>query len=304
MVLTRPGSKERFPRRRPKRRIQNRLDTQLVMKKVAFYSKWLDDSNGLVKDCPKNEMEQNETGTLLLAKPSNLAAGLLARVVRGVVSFVANLFPQSARKEGVRPEKVSRLRALSQTTAVGTLYGLLFASLSLAPIYPAYSAVDNHFPCLSTEAVDINTGVGGVRSRHIGSVCSEHWDDFMGCAQDAAKAHSRALRNARELRRLCESAARSFAGLCALRCYLKHRGAWGAIPKCLLKCTAVLLVAKTACLGNHVWNRGAAANAFNDAIEDCLDEYSPPISTLPINYRPPMGAGDLLRYKKPIARSE
>ena len=272
---------------------------------ALLFSNRLDNPNGSVKDCPKNEMEQNETETQNPAKPSNSTAGLLVRVVKGVVSFLPNLLSPLTRKEGVRcGQEVSRLRALSQTTAIGTLYGLLFAGLLLAPIYPTHSAVDNHFPCLSTEAVDINTGVGGVRARHIGSVCSEHWDDFMECAQKAAKAHSRALRDARELRRLCESAARSFAGLCTLRCYLKHRGAWGSIPKCLLKCTAVLLVAKIACLGNHVWNRGAAANAFNDAIEDCLDEYSPPISTLPINYRPPMGAGDLLRYKKPIAREE
>ena len=271
---------------------------------ALLFLKRLDDPNGLVKDSSNEFMKQNETAPQNPAKPGNSTAGLLTRMAKGVVSFLQNLlFPQT-QKEGVRRGQVSRLRELSQTTAVGTLYGLLFAGLLLAPICPTHSAVDNHFPCLSTEAVDINTGVGGVRARHIGSVCSGHWDDFMGCAQKAAKAHSRALRDARELRRLCESAARSVAGLCALRCYLKHRGAWGAIPKCLLKCTTVLLVAKIACLGTHVGKRGAAANAFNDAIEDCLDKYSPPISTLPINYRPPMGAGDLLRYKKPIAREE
>ena len=104
------------------------------MRKVAFYSKWLDGSNGLVKDCPKNEMEQNETETLLLAMPSNSAAGFLARVVKGVVSFLQTLLSPQTRKEGVRRGQVSRLRALSQTTAVGTLYGLLFAGLLLAPL--------------------------------------------------------------------------------------------------------------------------------------------------------------------------
>ena len=104
------------------------------MQKVAFYSKWLDNPNGSVKDCPKNEMEQNETGTLLLAMPSDSAAGLLARMVKGVVSFLQNLLSPLTRKEGVRAEKVSRLRELSQTTAVGTLYGLLFAALVLAPL--------------------------------------------------------------------------------------------------------------------------------------------------------------------------
>ncbi len=103
------------------------------MQKVAFYSKWLDNPNGSVKDCPKNEMEQNETGTQNPAKLSNSTAGLLARVVKGVVSFLQNLLSPLTRKEGVRGGQVSRLRALSQTTAVGTLYGLLFAGLLLMP---------------------------------------------------------------------------------------------------------------------------------------------------------------------------
>ena len=105
------------------------------MKKAAFSSKWLDDSNGLVKDRSKNEMEQNETGTQNLAMPSNLAAGLLARVVKGVVSFLQNLLSPQTHREGVRPvQKAFRLRELLQTAAVGTIYGLLFASLSLAPL--------------------------------------------------------------------------------------------------------------------------------------------------------------------------
>ena len=57
------------------------------MQKVAFYSKWLDNSNGLVKDCPKNEMEQNETGTQNPAKPSRSTAGLLGRMAKGVVGI-------------------------------------------------------------------------------------------------------------------------------------------------------------------------------------------------------------------------
>ena len=103
------------------------------MQKIAFYSKWLDNPNGSVKDCPKNEMEQNETGTQNPAKPSNSTAGLLGRMVKGVVSFLQNLLSPLTQKEGVCAEKVSRLRALSQTTAVGTLYGLLFAGLLFAP---------------------------------------------------------------------------------------------------------------------------------------------------------------------------
>lgn len=38
------------PRRRPTRRIQNRLDMQLVMKKTLFFRKRLDNSNGLIKN--------------------------------------------------------------------------------------------------------------------------------------------------------------------------------------------------------------------------------------------------------------
>ncbi len=55
-------------------------------------------------------------------KTSHSTAGLLARVAKGVVSFVANIFPQSARKDDVRIGKVS------QTTAIRTLYDVIFAA--------------------------------------------------------------------------------------------------------------------------------------------------------------------------------
>ena len=107
------------------------------MKKVAFSSKWLDDSNGLVKDCSNEFMEQNESTTQKLAKPSISAAGLLARMAKGVVSFLQNLLSPLTRKEGVRTDQeVFRLREVSQTTAIGALYGLLFAGLLLLPFQP------------------------------------------------------------------------------------------------------------------------------------------------------------------------
>ena len=98
---------EVFLRRRPTRRIQNRLDTQLVMKKILLFRKPPDNSNGLVKDCSKNEMEQNETGTQNPAKPINSTVGFLVRMAKGVVSFLQNLLSPQTRKEGVRAEKVS-----------------------------------------------------------------------------------------------------------------------------------------------------------------------------------------------------
>ncbi len=108
------------------------------MQKVAFYSKWLDGSNGLVKDCPKNEMEQNETETLLLAMPSNSTAGLLARVVKSVVSFLQNLlFPQT-HKEGVRRGQVSAFFQPAAAVVVGV--DLLVGSNAEAqvPTYDVY----------------------------------------------------------------------------------------------------------------------------------------------------------------------
>ena len=61
-------------------------------------------------------------------------------MTKGVVSLVANLFPQSARKEGHRVERVSRPREISQTATIGTLYGLLFAGLILLPLQPHVNA--------------------------------------------------------------------------------------------------------------------------------------------------------------------
>lgn len=86
-------------------------------------------------------MASNESVTHKLADPKNSTAGLLlVRVTKGVVSLVANLFPQSARKEGHRVERVSRLREISQTATIGTLYGLLFAGLILLPLQPHVNA--------------------------------------------------------------------------------------------------------------------------------------------------------------------
>ena len=102
------------------------------MQKVAFYLKWLDGSNGLVKDCPKNEMEQNETGTQNPAKPSRLTAGLLGRMAKGVVSFLQNLlFPQT-QKEVVRCGQVSAFFQPAAAVVVGV--GLLVGSAAEAQL--------------------------------------------------------------------------------------------------------------------------------------------------------------------------
>lgn len=265
------------------------------MQKIAFYSEWLDNPNGSVKDCPKNEMEQNETGTQNPVKPSNLAAGLLVRVVKGVVSFLQNLLSPLTHKEGVRcGQEVSRLGAIFQTAGIGTLYGLFFASLSLAPIYPAYSAVDNAFPCLSTETVEIQTPFG---KSHHGIICSDQWDDFMKCAQNAAKTHSRARRDAINDNRACIAAARSLAGACAARCLWLVKGA----PACLLVCASGLAAGRAACWFSFQNRKLNMNNAFNDAIEDCIDDHTPPrisIIRLPNNNRPSLSYRDLIRWRK------
>ena len=64
------------------------------------------------------------------------AAGLLTRTVKGLVSPVSNkLFSPSAYKEGVRSvQKASRLGAISKTAGIGTIYGLLFTCILLAPL--------------------------------------------------------------------------------------------------------------------------------------------------------------------------
>ena len=102
------------------------------MQKVAFYSKWLDNPNGSVKDCPKNEMEQNETGTQNPAKPSNSTAGLLGRVVKGVVSFLQNLLSPLTQKEGVCRGQVSAFFQLAAAVVVGV--GLLVGSTAEAQL--------------------------------------------------------------------------------------------------------------------------------------------------------------------------
>ena len=56
-------------------------------------------------------------------------------MAKGVVCFLQNLLSPLASKESVRcGQEVFRLRALSQTTAIGTLYGLLFTGLLLATL--------------------------------------------------------------------------------------------------------------------------------------------------------------------------
>ncbi len=70
-------------RRRPTRRIQNRLDTQLDMKKVTFYSKPLDDSNGTTKN-EQNKAMQPASQTTESPETAKKHLGLLAVLAIGV----------------------------------------------------------------------------------------------------------------------------------------------------------------------------------------------------------------------------
>ena len=57
-----------------------------------------------------------------------------SKIKEKVVSLVSKLFSAQTQKEGVRPvQKAFRLRELFQTAGIGTIYGLLFASLLLMP---------------------------------------------------------------------------------------------------------------------------------------------------------------------------
>ena len=89
-------------------------------------------------------MEQNETGTQNPAKPSNSTAGLLARVVKGVVSFLQNLLSPQTQKEGVRCGQVSAFFQLAAAVVVGI--GLLVGSNAEAqsPDIEFYG-VDTHY---------------------------------------------------------------------------------------------------------------------------------------------------------------
>lgn len=113
------------------------------MKKILFFRKRLDNPNGLVKDSSNEFMEQNETATPLRAMPSNSTAGLLARVVKGVVSFLQNLLSPLTCKEGVRTGQVSAFFQLAAAVVVGV--GLLVGSNAEAqsPDIEVYG-IDSH----------------------------------------------------------------------------------------------------------------------------------------------------------------
>ena len=85
-------------RRRPTRRIQNRLDTQLDMKKVAFYSKPLDDSNGSIK-VTHNKAMQTASQTTESPETAKKRLGLLAVLAVGVnaaASFLKSKMEKAA----------------------------------------------------------------------------------------------------------------------------------------------------------------------------------------------------------------
>ena len=206
---------------RPTWRIQNRLDTrldtQLVMKKTLFFRKRLDNPNGLVKDSSNEFMEQNETGTLLLAMPSDSAAGLLARVIKGVVSFLQNLLSLLTRKEVVHcGQEVFRLRALSQTTAVGTLYGLLFAGLLLMP-FPIQSSVN---PCSKIYQWNIHLFPITVDNTIPLNLCLEDHDEFIPAYHQIGADLSREIREIKIDWAECREDATVDAAVCLGECGL------------------------------------------------------------------------------------
>ena len=84
-----------------------------------------------------NQIADTNNKPILGAIAGIAVAGLLAKTVKGIVSFVQNLLPSPTPKEGVRSvPKASRLGAIFPTAGLGTIYGLLFAGLLLLPFQP------------------------------------------------------------------------------------------------------------------------------------------------------------------------
>ena len=67
------------------------------MKKVEFFSKWLDDSNESIKERSNNTMESNKLEIQKPTKTNHSTAGLLACMAKGIVSFLQNLLSSLSR---------------------------------------------------------------------------------------------------------------------------------------------------------------------------------------------------------------
>ena len=272
------------------------------MKKVAFSSKWLDDSNGLVKDCSNEFMEQNETRTQKLAMPSSSAAGLLARMAKGVVSFLQNLLSPLTRKEGVRTDQeVFRLRELSQTTAIGALYGLLFAGLLLAP-FQIKSSVR---PCSKIYAWNIHLFPVTPENTIPLDLCLEDFGEFIPAYHQIGTDLSREIREIKIDWAECREDATVDAAICLGACGLTSIPVGSkrvrdlirdiiknnAVPEahlpplkpgnpgrnyltgCALICTAKWALARRACWTAHNRAYDEAHRRANDKVKDLVDRW-------------------------------
>ncbi len=273
------------------------------MKKTLFFRKRLDNPNGLVKDSSNNEMEQNETRTQNPAKPSNSTAGLLAHVAEGVVSFVANLFPQSARKEGVRSGQESfRLRALFQTTAIGTLYGLLFAGLLLA-LFPIQSSVS---PCSKIYQWNIHLFPITADNTIPLNLCLEDHDEFIPSYHQIGKDLSREVREIKIDYAECKEDANDAGKDCLIVCgavavgvnvrnLFRKINRDGVVPEyvfpvprigiskrrvliqaCIVACAWEWRKDRLKCLKNHNRAYDEAHRRANDKVKDLVDRWHRP----------------------------
>ena len=279
---------------------------------AQLFSKRLDDSNGSIKDSSNKFMEQNETGTQNPAKPSNSTAGLLARVVKGVVSFLQNLLSPLTRKEGVRcGQEVFRLRTLSQTTAIGTLYGLLFAGLLLAPFPPqtVQAATCNcstvyELPILLYPRTDFkNTPI---------NICEHDWPSFWQGFHEIDSKYDRKIRELRIDWENCKDDADENAliclGICGLgglagtkpvRDLIKEIRANNEVPDwaipifpkprignpirtgitaCALVCTGKWYLERHQCNKTFVRGVDKADREANDELRDLIDRWNRPAS--------------------------
>ncbi len=225
-------------------------------------------------------MEQNETRTQNPAKPSHLAAGLLGRMVKGVVSFLQNLLSPLARKESVRcGQEVFRLRALSQTTAIGTLYGLLFTGLLLMP----FSIRSSVQPCSKIYAWNIHLFPITVDNTIPLNLCLEDFGEFIPAYHQIGEDLSREIREIKIDWAECREDATVDAAICLGVCGLTSipvgskrvrdlieahlpplkpgNPGRNYLTGCALICTAKWGLARRACWTAH--NR-----AYDEAIEE------------------------------------
>ena len=171
----------------------------------------------------------------------------------------------------------SKIKETSQVLGVGTLYGVIFAALFLAPFPQKDLNAQAELRCSFVHFV-VTPGYGSDHGSEFSNyVCYEDLEGLINCIQNAAINYDNDVKKANKARTNCQKLANAGLWVGGTFCIISSiwTGGTTAVP-CVSGVGAVALTGLAACRAKHSLDLYNAASDADCAIQICLNNHQAP----------------------------